>query len=137
MDLVQQRLLIAALEKQPCPYSPDELITIAHHCTEREDAANKLERKVIKMLLAKVMMPEVGSSFDASISGCTRSSKQVWVRILRGPYAGVEGRLWSEDFDTCKVGVDVRVRLRKVDPKKGYIDFDLEQQGPTQHKKTN
>ena len=40
-DLLTQRLLKAALEGKPVPYSKDELDVLAAHCTEAEDAAQK------------------------------------------------------------------------------------------------
>ena len=43
-DLVTQRLVKAAAEKAPAPYTNDELAAIAKRCTERENAARKVER---------------------------------------------------------------------------------------------
>ena len=39
-----QRLVKAAIASSAAPYSDDELATIAAHCTERENAANRVER---------------------------------------------------------------------------------------------
>ncbi|OYV68200.1 MAG: ribonuclease II, partial [Gemmatimonadetes bacterium 21-71-4] len=43
-DLVTQRAAKAALDGTAAPYTDDELSAIAAHCTEREDAATKVER---------------------------------------------------------------------------------------------
>ena len=45
-DLVTQRLVKAALNGGRSPYDDDELAALATHCTEQEDAANRVERIV-------------------------------------------------------------------------------------------
>ena len=42
-DLVMQRLVKADLDQRAAPYSVDELSGVAEHCTQREDAARKVE----------------------------------------------------------------------------------------------
>jgi len=46
-DLITARLLKVALAHQPQPYSNAELVT---HCTRQEDAAQKVERQMRKLL---------------------------------------------------------------------------------------
>ena len=43
-DLVTQRLIKSVLTKTPQPYTLEELQAIALHCTQAEDAGNKVER---------------------------------------------------------------------------------------------
>ncbi len=54
-DLVTQRLVKAALADAPAPYTNDELADVAAHCTEREDAENKVERTVRKTVAALLL----------------------------------------------------------------------------------
>jgi VacB/RNase II family 3'-5' exoribonuclease len=116
-DLVTQRLVKAALARRDAPYSHDALASIAAHCMEREDAANRVERQVRKAAAALVVQDRVGDVFDAVVTGA--SAKGTWVR-LRQPI--VEGKL-EEGGATLQVGDRTRVRLTHVDPQRGFIDF--------------
>jgi VacB/RNase II family 3'-5' exoribonuclease len=118
-DLVAQRLAKAALRKQSRtpPYSDAELDAIAQRCTEREDAANKVERLVRKAAAALLLQSRIGERFDAIVTGA--SEKGTWVRIRR-PL--VEGRL-ERGYEGLEVGDHVRVKLVHTDPVRGFIDF--------------
>ena len=87
-DLLTQRLLKSALEGKPTPYSKDELDVLATHCTEAEDAANKVERRVSKSAAALLLESRIGERFDAIVTGA--SEKGTWVRLFSVP---VEGKL--------------------------------------------
>jgi exoribonuclease-2 len=117
-DLITQRLLKAALEGKPAPYREDELEILAVHCTEAEDAVNKVERQVAKSAAALLLEARIGEQFDSIVTGASR--KGTWVRILND--VPVEGKLVS-GFDGADVGDRIRVRLIYVDVDKGYIDF--------------
>jgi VacB/RNase II family 3'-5' exoribonuclease len=122
-DLVAQRIVKAALDNGSKPQSPHppysdaELQAIAEHCTEREDAANKVERLVRKAAAALLLQPRIGERFDAIVTGA--SEKGTWVRIRRPP---VEGRL-ERGYEGLDVGDRVRVKLVHTDPARGFIDF--------------
>ena len=116
-DLVTQRLIKVALSGSPSPYTDAELATIATHCTEREDAANRVERQLRKAAAALLIAPRIGDVFDGIVTGA--SSKGVWVRV-RHPM--VEGRI-ERGGTGLDVGEHVRVRLLSVDPARGFIDF--------------
>ena len=79
-DLITQRLLKAALAGSAWPYSKDELDALAKHCTEEEDAANKVERQVGKSAAALLLESRIGEQFDAIVTGA--SDKGTWARLL-------------------------------------------------------
>ena len=118
-DLVAQRLVKAALRQQSRnpPYVDAKLEAIAQRCTEREDAANKVERLVRKAAAALLLQSRIGERFDAVVTGA--SEKGTWVRIRR-PL--VEGRL-ERGYEGLEVGDRVRVKLVHTDPARGFIDF--------------
>jgi exoribonuclease-2 len=117
-DLITQRLLKSAFAGKASPYSGEELQSLAKHCTEREDAATKVERFVKKCAAASVLISKIGEKFDAIVSGVNREG--AWVRISRPM---VEGKL-VHTTRHLDVGNRIQVRLVSVDPEKGFIDFE-------------
>lgn len=116
-DLLTQRLLKAALDDQPLPYNIDKLNILADHCTEAEDAANKVERQVGKSAAALLLESRIGEQFESIVTGA--ADKGTWVRLLSVP---VEGKL-VQGFERVDVGDRIRVQLIYVDVDKGFIDF--------------
>jgi VacB/RNase II family 3'-5' exoribonuclease len=116
-DLLTQRLLKAALDSKPVPYRMDELELLAAHCTQAEDAANKVERQVGKSAAALLLESRIGEKFEAIVTGA--SEKGTWVRLLAMP---VEGKLVS-GFEGMDVGRQMRVQLTSLDIQRGFIDF--------------
>jgi len=116
-DLITQRLLKAALDGKPSPYTGSELDALAAHCTAREDDATKIERRVAKSAAALLLSGRVGATFDAIVTGS--SPKGTWVRLLDPP---VEGRL-EGGFEGKDVGDRLRVKLVHTDVERGFIDF--------------
>jgi len=116
-DLITQRLLKAAICGEPSPYSDEELERLAAHCTQQEDAANKVERQVRKSAAAQLLTPRIGDRFDAIVTGA--SAKGTWVRILAPP---VEGKL-VHGHEGADVGDRLRVKLVGADVERGFIDF--------------
>jgi exoribonuclease-2 len=116
-DLLTQRLLKAALSGQPTPYALQDLDLLAAHCTQAEDAANKVERQVGKSAAALLLENRIGEQFDAFVTGA--SEKGTWVRLLSLP---VEGKLVS-GFAGVDVGDRLRVQLTETNVEAGFIDF--------------
>ena len=116
-DLITQRLLKAALTGGNVPYSAAELTSLATHCTEQEDAATKVERRVRKSAAAQFLSGRIGETFDALVTGA--SAKGTWVRLLKPP---AEGKLVNGQ-EGVKVGDQIRVRLASLNIERGFIDF--------------
>jgi VacB/RNase II family 3'-5' exoribonuclease len=116
-DIVTQRLIKALLASQPNPYSDSELTAIAANCTEKENAADKIEREMAKRLAAVAMQNRIGATFDAIITGVT--PKGTFVRALQ-PH--VEGLL-AQGAQGLDVGDRLRVKLVRTDVQHGFIDF--------------
>jgi VacB/RNase II family 3'-5' exoribonuclease len=116
-DLITQRLLKAAAANHPAPYTDDELAAIADHCTERENAARKVERTMRKVAAAQLLSSRIGDEFDAIVTGV--SDKGVFARLFRPP---AEGRIVRGE-ENLDVGDKLRVKLVDTAPAKGFIDF--------------
>lgn len=117
-DLITQRMLKSAIAGKPNPYSTEELTELAQHCSDREDDANKVERKVRKAAAALYLSDDVGKTFEGIVTGA--SAKGTWVRIFTPP---VEGRIVRGEKN-LDVGDRVKVRLARTDVERGFIDFE-------------
>ncbi len=116
-DVVTQRIVKAVLAGKPNPYSDSELAAIASNCTEKENAANKVERDMSKRLAAVAMQRRIGTIFDAIVTGAT--SHGTFVRALQPQVEGLLA-LGAKGLD---VGDRLRVKLIRTDVQHGFIDF--------------
>lgn len=116
-DLITQRILKIALNGGPLPYRPKELEELAKICTEKEDDATKVERRVSKSAAALVLVSRVGETFNAICTGV--SDKGTWVRLIDPP---VEGKL-IRGPKSIDVGEEIRVELVNADVERGFVDF--------------
>ncbi len=116
-DLVTQRLVHAVLAKAPAPYSDDELATVARDCTQKGDAARKVEREMSKRIAAVAMSDRIGQTFEAVVTGVTPNGT-----FVRVQHPHVEGLL-ARGQQGLDVGDKLRVTLVRVDVERGYIDF--------------
>jgi len=116
-DMVTQRLIKSLLNGNPGPYSDDELSGIAANCTQKGDAARKVEREMSKRLAAIAMSHRVGETFDAIVTGVT--PKGTFVRALQ---PRIEGLL-TQGGQGLHVGDRLRVKLVRTDVQQGFIDF--------------
>ena len=116
-DLVLQRLLLSLLRNEAAPYTDDELDAIAAHCNERESAARKLERAMLKRAAALSLVNSIGQVNRGVITGA--SPKGTYVRLIDPP---IEGRVTQAE-QGLDVGDVVSVKLLRADPQLGFIDF--------------
>ncbi|MGB8063234.1 MAG: RNB domain-containing ribonuclease [Candidatus Sulfotelmatobacter sp.] len=116
-DIVTQRLIKSMLAGQKNPYSDDELTAVAANCTQKEDAARKVEREMAKRLAAVAMQHRIGDVFDAIVTGVTPHG--TFVRVLQPHIEGLLAQ-GEQGFD---VGDKLRAKLIRTDPQRGYIDF--------------
>lgn len=117
VDIVTQRIIKATLAGKANPYSDSELTTIAANCTEKENAANKVERDMAKRMAAVAMQKRIGETFDALVTGVT--SNGTFVRAVQPQ---VEGLL-AQGSQGLDVGDKLRVKLVRTDVQHGFIDF--------------
>ena len=119
VDLIIQRLVKATLKNERSPYGKKELEQASEWCTDREHAAKKVERFMVKAEAAALLMGRIGESFDAIITGS--SDKGIYARLLDPP---VEGKVirWQKGI---RVGQKVRVKLINLEPWNGFIDLDI------------
>ncbi len=115
-DVVTQRLIKALIAGQKNPYSDDELTAIAANCTQKEDAARKVEREMSKRLTAVAMQHRIGETFDVIVTGVTEHG--TFVRVLQPHMEGL--LVQSHGVD---VGDKLRAKLVSTNVQKGYIDF--------------
>ena len=117
-DVIIQRLVKAASNNEPCPYTMEELNGIAEQCNKQESAAKGAERQVSKAAVAQFLSAQIGEEYEATVTG-KNPKKGVFVKVSDPP---IEGKL-VEGLDGLDVGDKVKVQLRRVDPNKGFIDF--------------
>ena len=119
-DVVTQRIIKSILGGMSSPYSDDQLTAIATNCTERQDAARKVQRDMQKRIAAVALKHSIGQTFDAIVTGANEHG--TFVRIMK-PH--VEGMLVS-GREGADVGDKFRVRLVNTDVRRGFIDFARE-----------
>ncbi len=119
VDVIIQRLLKSVLEGKPCPYTPEELSVFSLRCTDRDKAAKKVERFMQKSAAASLLAQRIGEVFAGIVTGA--SAKGNYVRITNPQ---VEGRV-IRTGEKMRVGDKKSVRLIRLDPYNGYIDFEL------------
>jgi exoribonuclease-2 len=117
-DLIIQRQVKSICGGIEQPYSDNQLLEIANHCTEREAASRKLERLVRKVVAAVILRNRIGETFEGIVTGA--SPKGTFVRLQNWPAEGCV----VKNKDGLDVGDKISVRLLSTDPHRGFIDFE-------------
>ena len=118
-DLITSRMLKAALARSEAPYSVAELTELAAHCSQQENAAQKVERKLRKCEAALLLESHIGQIYEAVITGV--SERDTWLRTFTPP---VEGRLTGPG-PALTIGQRIHAKLVLTDVERGFIDFEL------------
>ncbi len=116
-DLITLRMVKSVLSGNPPPYGAADLQALALHCTQQEDAARKVERRMRKSEAALFLEPRIGEVFSALVTG--RGEAGTWVRVLNPP---VEGMLVGHAPE-MRLGQRLQVRLVGCNVEKGFIDL--------------
>ena len=99
------------------PYTEQELIALATHCTAQEDAAQKVERQLRKSEAALLLHSHIGEIFEGLVTGM--DAQGAWVRIFSPP---AEGRLLGA-LPPLKVGQVLRLKLVSTSIERGFLNF--------------
>ena len=118
-DVVTQRILKSVEAKSTPPYQDEALAAIALNCTQKEDAARKVERNMRKRIAAVALASHIGEHYKAVVTGVV-PHKGVFVRLVDPP---IDGRLMRGE-QGVDVGDQINVRLLAADPARGFIDFE-------------
>ncbi len=141
-DLMVHRTINAIINKENFEYDKRNLTEIANHISDTEKKATTIERKIEKLFFVEYMKDKIGEKFNAKISGVI--SAGVFVQLENSTIEGmIPAKFMSSyigdffTFDSQKnsffsrhcgelyLGKEVTVRLKKVDPTKTIIDFEL------------
>ncbi len=137
-DLVVHRILKRALKGKKIPYTYDELLAKGKHLSDRERKAEEAERETIKRFQAFFMRDKVGQEFYGIISGV--SAFGLYIDLEEYMVSGViriidllDDQYVLDDKGIClmgknsgkvyQIGQRIKVKLKKVDIKRFYIDF--------------
>ena len=121
-DLIVQRQVENALTNAPAAYSEEELQAIAEQCNRQMTTARRAEREVRKAAAAELLTQRIGEEYDAIVTAVKDGGHAVYARAVHRP---VDGRITEGGYSRLQIGEAVQVRLIRVNPDKGWIDFAL------------
>ena len=138
-DLVVHRTLKRALRNKKPPYKDEELEVMGKFLSERERVAEEAERDVLKRFQAFFMKDKIGEVFHGIITGVTAFgffvdleeylvSGVVRVIDIKNDYYNLDEKgialIGERTGKVFQLGQKVKVRLKDVDLKRFYINFE-------------
>lgn len=101
------------------PYTQSEGDRFAQNLNDKGHSIKKAERLSNKKVTATMLEDRVGEVFPGVVTGIDKRSGRKFCRITDPP---VDGSLRSKG--RVEVGDRMKVKLKKVNPAKGWIDFE-------------
>ncbi len=138
-DVIVHRILKSILKKKSLSFDINYLERAAIHLSEKERLADKIEYEAIDLLRARFMKDKIGEVFDGIITGVIQSGLFVQIKTILAEgfvsIASLEGDfIYDQDNHrlmdtkskkTYRLGDTVRIKLIKIDDKRGKMDFKL------------
>jgi len=139
-DLVVHRTLKRALRNKKPPYKEEELEVMGKFLSERERTAEEAERDVLKRFQAFFMKDKIGETFHGIITGITAFgffvdleeylvSGVVRLIDIKDDYYNLDEKgialIGQKTGKIFQLGQKVKVKVKDVDLKRFYINFEL------------
>jgi Exoribonuclease R len=139
-DLVVHRTLKRALRNKKPPYKEEELEVMGKFLSERERIAEEAERDILKRFQAFFMKDKIGEFFHGIITGITAFgffvdleeylvSGVVRLIDIKDDYYVLDEKgitlVGKNTGKTFQLGQKVKVKVKEVDLKRFYINFEL------------
>ena len=116
-DLTAHRAIKALLLHKKEDHGALPLEEVGVHCSERERAAAECENKSVDLMRAELLKTKIGEVMDGIVVSVMERGS-----FVRVGDSGAEGFVRETNL---KLGDKLKVKLDKVDPIEGKIDFSL------------
>lgn len=138
-DVIVHRILKSILKKKKLNFDIKYLEEASVHLSEKERLADKIEYEAIDILRARFMKDKIGDIFDGIITGLIENRFFVQIKtILAEGFVSINSLEGDFIYDkeshrffdtksikTYRLGDPVKVKLIKVDEKRGKLDFEI------------
>ncbi len=138
-DIIVHRIVKSILKKKSLAFNMNYLEEAAVHLSEKERLADKIEYEAIDLLRARFMKDKIGEVFDGIITGIIQNGIFVQIKTILAEGFVSAGSLEGDflydpenhrfidtkSHKTYRLGDSVKVKVIKVDDKKGKLDFEI------------